>query len=574
MRLTCLIVGLALCPAGAAEPTLAALKQDLRKALTAGDAGLLGRTCAALRTMGGPEAVGALLQQVEKAPAKSETYWLLIDGAASFGDESALAAVGRFIIERGKSPAARDVLFALERNRLSTKTSALIPIMEECAGDLAFGAIRQLGEIRVPEVVDALIARLKRSKDSDGELRRYLAGALANITGEHFGASVVNWEGWWKGHRDRELTGRRGRARTTGTARDELEAIRDEQIIGMEKLPPRRIVVIKGKCVDWERFDHNFDHIEHMLEQMEFPHTVITKEDFEAGFALTESMVVCINCMMWRAHCVCPDCKPGEYTGNRLHRCTGCNRHDIREYKFSGAAVERLKRFVESGGFLLTEDWVLEELLERAWPELIGSGPKLPEKDVKALPAPGKAGHRYLEGVFRPPQDVVVTGKHRPKGRTVVRPPEEDVRAYFSRAAHTWKIDHESPAIVIKKKSEVEPLLTSPDLARIARGNDALAVTFRPGKGPRRGAVLHILSHFGKQSSQDSEYGIQNMLLDFLIDANAHRGRVLPPAGESPGQERKDEAAEPGGEPADEEPESGEEAAGQKREDGGGDAMP
>ncbi|HAK96259.1 MAG TPA: hypothetical protein DCM87_15030 [Planctomycetes bacterium] len=545
MRLTCLVLALALCPAGAAEKTLAALKQDLRKALASGDARLLGQACAALRTLGGSEAAGVLLEQVEKAPAQSETYWLLIDGAASFGDESALTAVGRFVVERGKSPAARDVLFALERNRLSTKSAALIPIMDECAGELALGAVRQLGEVRVPEVVDALIARLARTKDSDGELRRYLAGALANITGEHFGTSIVNWEGWWKGHRGRELTGRKARERTTGTARDEVDAIRDEQIIGIEKLSPRRIVVIKGKCVDWERFDHNFDHIEHMLEQMDFPHTVITKEDFEAGFALAESMVVCINCMMWRPHCVCPDCKPGEDAGNRLHRCTGCNRHDVREYKFSGAAVERLKRFVEAGGFLFTEDWVLEELLERAWPELVGSGPKLPEKNVKALPAPGKAGHRYLEGVFRPPQDIVVTGKHRPKGRTVVRPPEEDVRAYFSRAAHTWKIDNESPAIVVKKKSEVELLLTSPDLARIARGNDALAVTFRPGKGPRKGAVLHILSHFGKQTSQDSEYGIQNMLLGFLIDANAQRGRVLPPARKGPEAEEKGTKEEP-----------------------------
>ncbi len=525
----CLLLAFVSAAAPAADKSIAAYKQDLRKALAAGDTKALGGVCAALRTVGGAEAVAVLTEQLEKSTAQTEVYWLLIDGVAAFGDAPALSAVGKFIVERAKSPVARDVLFALDRNRLSTKASALIAVMDGCPEDLALGAIRQLGEIRVPETVDALIARLKKTKEEERTLRRYIAGALANITGEHFGTSVVNWEGWWKGHRGRPLTGKKASERTTGTAIDEADSIREEQIIGLEKLPKRRIVVIKGKCVDDKRFDHNFDHIENLLAKMDLPHTVITKEDFEAGFALTESMVVCINCMMWRTHCVCPTCQPGNYTGDRLHQCTGCNKHDLREYKFSGAAVERLKKFVEGGGYLFTEDWVLEELLERAWPELIGAGLKLPDKNVKAVPAQGRAGHAYLEGVFRPPQEIVVTGKHREKGRTVVKPPEEDARTYFSRATHTWKIDMDSPSITVKKKGEVEVLLTSPELGRLARGNDALAVTFRAGKGRIRGAVLHILSHFGKQTSQDSEYGIQNMLLNFLIDANINGvGHVLP----------------------------------------------
>ena len=70
-------------------------------------------------------------------------------------------------------------------------------------------------------------------------------------------------------------------------------------------------------------------------------------------------------------------------------------------------------------------------------------------------------------------------------------------------------------------------LLRSPEVERMAKGNGALAVTFKPGKGSRSGVVLHILSHFGKQTSQDAEYGIQNLLVNFLIDANLNRGRVL-----------------------------------------------
>ncbi len=50
-------------------------------------------------------------------------------------------------------------------------------------------------------------------------------------------------------------------------------------------------------------------------------------------------------------------------------------------------------------------------------------------------------------------------------------------------------------------------------------GSRAVALTFRP-RGKAGGAVLHVLSHFGKQKTQDDEFALQNLLLNFILEAH------------------------------------------------------
>ena len=76
---------------------------------------------------------------------------------------------------------------------------------------------------------------------------------------------------------------------------------------------------------------------------------------------------------------------------------------------------------------------------------------------------------------------------------------------------HRWKIDKESPALDIQSK-KVQVLIDSQDLEAVC-GEGAVAVTF-PVK---RGRVVHVLSHFGKQSSSDNEATIENLLVNFLL---------------------------------------------------------
>ena len=43
------------------------------------------------------------------------------------------------------------------------------------------------------------------------------------------------------------------------------------------------------------------------------------------------------------------------------------------------------------------------------------------------------------------------------------------------------------------------------------------------------GRVLYVLSHFGKQESNEDEYALQNLLINFLVEAADRRGRFAPP---------------------------------------------
>jgi len=120
--------------------------------------------------------------------------------------------------------------------------------------------------------------------------------------------------------------------------------------------------------------------------------------------------------------------------------------------------------------------------------------------------------------------------------------------AIFSR-----KIDDESPDLIVKKPDLVDVLIVSPDLPhqpdKKARGYGTgktgapVAVTFAYGPGgaskPSRslgrgyatstytqgggGRVLHVMSHFGKQQLESDEFVLQNLILNFLLEANQRR---------------------------------------------------
>jgi hypothetical protein len=103
-----------------------------------------------------------------------------------------------------------------------------------------------------------------------------------------------------------------------------------------------------------------------------------------------------------------------------------------------------------------------------------------------------------------------------------------------------WKVDNLSPSMRVVDAAKVTVLLASKDL--VANDNNtAVAVVFSPGEviaapepnkrtrsggakapasvGARPGLVLHVLSHFGKQKSETDEFTLQNLLVNFLLEA-------------------------------------------------------
>jgi hypothetical protein len=165
------------------------------------------------------------------------------------------------------------------------------------------------------------------------------------------------------------------------------------------------------------------------------------------------------------------------------------------------------------------------------------------DETVSVFPKAGASSHPYLKKIFSAPPT------ERQKGTTVTN---DDL----DKIAHSWKIDKETRTIHVRDAARVVTLLTSPDLQKTANGDDAVAITFGvvptpTGSGSKKGAavasgtelsqdrktmsggrVVYVLSHFGKQESTTDEHSLQNLLINFLVEANERRGTG--PAGPAP----------------------------------------
>ncbi len=205
------------------------------------------------------------------------------------------------------------------------------------------------------------------------------------------------------------------------------------------------------------------------------------------------------------------------------------------------AGLDKIKRYVDGGGYLFTEDWALKDILAQRFKEYVDMGPYIAQMEVNISPKPGAMSHPYLRNIFqrlRPKKKELAD-----KGGTVAEGPESPD---FERIDHTWIIDNESPAIKIVNKSKVSVLIFSKDVGIAAgdKASDAVAVTFivsPKGGAPNDpvatgapieqdrtkmvgGRVLHVLSHLGHQKTRSDEFTIQNLLLNFLIEASERRG--------------------------------------------------
>ena len=227
----------------------------------------------------------------------------------------------------------------------------------------------------------------------------------------------------------------------------------------------------------------------------------------------------------------------------------------------SDSAVQKLKKYVERGGYLFTEDWGLVDILPRAWPQLVGPGPYLPEAEVDVAPARGSTTHPMLRGVFVSAKKIIketdIGKKHEGGIKGGPKTESEDIRKKIEETVkkpdNKWKVDDESPYIEVKNKSKVTILMTSKKVRELSSGHGTVALTFGgpygygKGEGVSRktrtqlrdkgeqgglgkhvpgvikGRVLHVLSHFARQHAKEDEFALQNLALNFLLEAKRRR---------------------------------------------------
>jgi hypothetical protein len=549
--------------AGAAERDAARSKKDLKQALAQKDPAAVDAAVAVLAQAGGRSSMRSLLDFLEKMPATEDAlYWSLLSGVISFVDREALDELGDFLKRSKSRPIARDILVGFAKNGSAHAVLAAKPLLLDAPMDIRLLAAAKVSRIKSRDAVDALIELLKAEEkvnpDKPTELAWIAIEGLNLSTGQNYGHNSVNWEGWWAKNRDKPLTGGTGHQGGGSTAVDFLkmspDVKRKEAFIGVEKAPEKAVVVLSGEYTKKHQRDYNKDHMEQVLQSMGIPHTVVRREDFP-GYDLSGVGALLINCTQYLKHCICPTCVPSGEVNNRLYKCSGCGKHIEFKAELTGEDIKKITSFVQKGGYLFCEDWAVREVIERAFPKYIVTSTKLKEGTADVLPSRGMGTHPYLRGIFQPkvieaphfaeiesPEDG--EGEKKKPTTVVVKPPpdpdapgEEAQKPEPLSVKHIWQIDDESYAFKIMDAQAVVPLLASGTLQKIAGGNGTVAAAFRPGSpippaqpGARGapGVVMAVLSHFGDQSSLEDEVSIQNLLLNFLIDANAAREERTP----------------------------------------------
>lgn len=513
-----------------------ALEKQFKAALQAGNAADLERVCRSIVLLGRPEGAKLILGALAK-PHAQDLYWLLVRAAASFQTSDALALVAKHAVDKKKDAVARDLTMALHNNFTAGAEAAMCAILVGGNDELRLCALDHLMDFGGKPAVAAAIEALGK-KDAGAEVKSRCARLLKKLTKQDYGDSVGNWSGWWEANKDKPWEeirkGHGGSTTALGSSRqDEYDRLKEAKVL----------VIHAADGCDCGN-SHNLDHgIDNVMRRMPFEVEWITKAKFENDPSvddawLSKFIAVIVICTQTRQHCACPDCKPGGDANMRLYRCTGCNKHKVVRYMLGRKGTSRIKRFVDNGGYLFTEDWAIEEVIEPEWGDCISRATYLREQEVPVLPNPGQGTHPYLRKIFvKPP-----TERHTSNSTSAL---EEDV----SRLEHLWKIDADSPAIAVKDKKRVTVLMVSETIRAQSEkdsGSDALAVTFGSGAGgpepvatgrsssrdtqasPKGGRVLHVLAHFGKQSTtsggQKGEASLLNLLVNFLIEANERRG--------------------------------------------------
>ncbi|HXX93552.1 MAG TPA: hypothetical protein VEN81_07955, partial [Planctomycetota bacterium] len=471
-----------------------------------------------------------------------ESYFTILAAAASFAEPAALAELADFILKHKGKPLARDAMSAVTNHAQKEILAVCLKVLEGGTDDLKFLAVDHLTAIADRSAVDPLIRALKANEKSTGDLKARIGRALTVLTGQDYGESATNWEGWWGANKDKEIDVKAPSGGSTGTVTDALDRSRYTEFEMLKKTGKLLVISAGDKCKCGK--NHDLDHIDQITSKMGLATETITKDEFDKkdDLKLGDYVAILANCTHIREHCACPLCKPGKYSGNRLFECE-CpkNEHIPVKYIMGDRGVARLKKYVEGGGYLFAEDWCMEDFVEKAFGDYVAHGSIRPkDESVPVMPKAGASSHPYLKKIFfRPPQET----------RDTVT--ETDL----AKVAHTWKIDKETRTIRVKDPSAVTVLLTSPDLAKASNGDDAVAVTFgvtpvatasKGGSGNSRkdvstgpvpeqdrkkmagGRVLYVLSHFGKQDSQEDEFALQNLLINFLVEANERRGMYQP----------------------------------------------
>jgi len=192
----------------------------------------------------------------------------------------------------------------------------------------------------------------------------------------------------------------------------------------LERLRQAEVVVVRGSA----------DHMEHVMQKAQVKYVVVDPEDLPE-LPLHGQQVLMVN-------------------------CTG---------EMSAAARERVRRFVNAGGFLYTTDHAVHYLLERAFPGYVKWNGKTSNEEIFPMQL-GQTDRGLLKKIG--------AGGH-PR----------------------WQLAGGGYLFDVVDKQKVDVLMSSRAVAARYGGAGVLGVRFRVGDGQ----VIHVTGHFFTQPGQTLE---------------------------------------------------------------------
>jgi len=190
----------------------------------------------------------------------------------------------------------------------------------------------------------------------------------------------------------------------------------------LQKVKESSIIIVSG----------SYDKVEIVLDMIKVPYVLIQPEKV-SQIELKPNQILIINC-------------PG-------------NVYDD--------ALPKVKEFVKRGGFLFTTDWVLQNILEKIFPEFVKYNQRPTGDECVAVQVVDKT-NKFLEGLFKADEEPI------------------------------WWLESSSYPIEILDKEKVKVLVTSKEMEQ-KYGEAPIVITFDYGDG---GIVLHMTSHYYLQRAE------------------------------------------------------------------------
>lgn len=420
-------------------------------------------------------AVDLLLKHLRTNPQPG-TYWAILSGLSRITDAKALDAIATEVL-KGKTPELRrDLIMALRLSEAASAVEPLTRILKEGTPELQVSAMDELVDRGVLGPIPLLIEIAEKDPKEERELTRRCFKAIRALTKEEPPGGPATWKAWWeKKSGDVKPDADAGTVKR-GVGETVVESIRRSRATEVEDLKKAKredVLVIQGV----------YDKVEDVLTTLGVPHTVVTFDTIRpATFAFSDYLAVFVNCG----------------SGG-----------------WATAQCERLRKYVEAGGYVFITDLGSVTIVKHAFPGYIDNGKgTFQNLTVDILPWKGTSGHPLLRGV-----DLPVANK----GSEI----SDRLR---------WKIDDQGASMDFDPKRTI-PLIEAPELASKKRPT-AVAVTFAAGSDAKLaqegvanggvyeelarmggGRVVCVLSHFSKQRTSEDGFALQNLLLNFLIEA-------------------------------------------------------